>query len=129
MLPRGDQLLRDQSGFLAQLARRAGDRRLSRLQRAGRDLPEEPAGGVAELVHQRHAAVVVDGDDRRRPRMPDHLQRDRHAVRQRDLLQAEIDDAALVDRLRLAHGAVSLRDYRGLRGCGITRRSASNRMA
>ena len=36
-------------GLLAQLAPRAGLRRFAGRQRAGRHLPDEPAGGVAEL--------------------------------------------------------------------------------
>ena len=64
-----------QAGLLEQLTAGAGGRRLVRLvQHAGRQLPDESAGGVAELVDERHAALVVDRGHRGRTLVADHLE-------------------------------------------------------
>jgi hypothetical protein len=93
------ELSGNQAHFLAQLARRTSQRWFPGIQLPSRNLPNETARGMAILSHQRHLTIAIDRHDRRRAGVANDLQRHRHLVGQRDLFQAEVDDAALVDLL------------------------------
>jgi hypothetical protein len=97
-------LSRDESRLFAQLPLRAPLRRFAGCQRAGGNLPDVSARRVPPLPDERHVVVRVDGNDRSGARMMDDLERDRSAVRERHLLDPQIDDAALI-HLTFGHAA------------------------
>src|SRR5437667_4933136 len=87
------ELARLDACLLGQLARRARAGRLvGRVEDARRQLPDVAAGGVAVLADEHDAPVVVDRGHGRRARVAYQLQVDRRAVRERDPLDAQVDD-------------------------------------
>src|SRR3990172_6242382 len=92
-------LRRGEAGFLGQLAAGRSLGRLAVLEGAGRQLEEVAADGVAVLPDPEDAPLVVDGNDDDGAGVVDHLAADVAAGGDLDLVDAQADDAALVDRL------------------------------
>src|SRR5579885_1979211 len=84
-----------QAALLLQLALRRRERLLAGLARAGRYLQQMTARRLARLAHERDLALPVDGDDRDRARMFDHL-----ALVVAPLLDGDRDELALPGELR-----------------------------
>ena len=90
---------------IEQLATRALDRRLTRLQATGRDFVEEPVCGVAELPKQDDPGawlvrVVQERNDRRGARVPDQFQLTDAAVGKPNAVYVEVQDLAFVQAPR-----------------------------
>ena len=85
------------AGLLLGLSQGAALRRLAAIELARRDLEQVAARGVPVLAHQQHLIGRDEGDDRRRPRVSDHLERRDVSVRKGDAMDEQMDHAALVD--------------------------------
>ena len=98
--PRRDQLARDCAGLFAQLAQGGGGRVLADVvELAGRDLGDDLAHGIAELVLEQHVAVFQQREDANRAVVDSIFARGLLAVRQADGILEDVQHVAVKDRL------------------------------
>jgi len=97
---KGDQLARDRAGLFAQLAQGGGGRVLADVvELAGRDLGDDLAHGIAELVLEQHVAVFQQREDANRAVVDGIFARGLLAVRQADGILEDVQHVAVKDRL------------------------------
>ena len=97
-------LVRDQVGLLGELALHREQRVLPRhVEQPGGRLPQVGAHRVPVLPEQQHPVLVVEHDHPDGPGVVDDLAGDRLAVRQLDLVAADVPDHAVVHRLAGPH--------------------------